>query len=114
MLFSRLPPEIINQILEFEGYHKYRKGKYIKQISRNDERYKLLKTMPKIRSHTTNRSININRPMLLEHKDSREHTFIRSREPSELRPINSIHIPKLPLLLLVKSENSDEDGSSSR
>jgi len=107
-------------------------------------KYERDKSLSSVRSHTTNRSININRPMLLEHKDSREHTSIRSREPSELRPIHtfplrpngpklgnvsrkrfepqsgstrflhSIHIPKLPLLLLVRSENSDEDGSSSR
>jgi len=48
MLFSWLPPEINNQILEFSGYHKCRNCKYMKQIPRNDERYKLLKTIPKI------------------------------------------------------------------
>ena len=48
MLFSWLPPELNNRILEFLGYHKYRNGKYMKQIPRNDERYKLLKTIPKI------------------------------------------------------------------
>jgi hypothetical protein len=47
-LFSRLPPELNNRILEFAGKIKWRNGKYLGQIPKDDERYKILKTIPKI------------------------------------------------------------------
>ena len=44
------PIDVVNIILEYQGYHTYRHGKYIKKIDNNDERYKLLKTIPKIKN----------------------------------------------------------------
>ena len=38
----RLPQEIIHHILEFAGKVKYRHGKYMYQISNDDERYTML------------------------------------------------------------------------
>jgi uncharacterized iron-regulated protein len=41
---SLLPKEVINLILEFQGYHKCRNGKYMKQICGNeDEKYEALR-----------------------------------------------------------------------
>ena len=41
---SLLPKEVQNLILEFQGYHKCRTGKYIKQIHSNqDEKYEALR-----------------------------------------------------------------------
>ena len=71
-------------------------------------KYERDKALSSVRSYTTNKS----RPVLLEHKDSIEHSAnssYRTREPPELRPINSIHIPKLPLL---RSAKSDEEYNS--
>jgi len=39
--------DCINIILEFAGY-KYRNGKYIKQLDKQDNRYNILNNMPKI------------------------------------------------------------------
>jgi len=45
---NRLPQEIVHHILEFAGKVKYRNGKYMYQISNDDERYTMLLKMPKI------------------------------------------------------------------
>ena len=43
-----LPLEIVHRILEYDGRIKYRNGKYMNQIASDDERYKMLLTVPKI------------------------------------------------------------------
>jgi len=45
---NRLPLELIHRILEYDGRIKYRHGKYMNQISQDDDRYKMLQTMPHI------------------------------------------------------------------
>jgi len=51
---NRLPVEIVHRILEYDGRIKYRHGKYMNQISKNDDRYKMLLTVPKTNSFTDN------------------------------------------------------------
>ena len=46
-----LPRDIINIILEFQGYHVFRHGKYMIQIDKNDPRYELLLKKPLIKKN---------------------------------------------------------------
>jgi len=43
----QLPVDIVNRILEYQGYYKKRNGKFMQQISPTDKRYDMLKGMPK-------------------------------------------------------------------
>ena len=45
---NRFPLELVHHILEYDGRIKYRHGKYMNQIAQDDDRYKMLQTMPKI------------------------------------------------------------------
>ena len=46
-LFRGIPIEIVNIILSYEGSLKERNGKYMKQISKTDERYQIFERIPK-------------------------------------------------------------------
>jgi hypothetical protein len=50
-IMNRFPLEIVHRILEYDGRIKYRHGKYVNQIAPDDDRYKMLKQIPKIRLH---------------------------------------------------------------
>ena len=43
------PLEIVHRILAYDGRIKYRNGKYMNQISPEDDRYEMLLTIPIIR-----------------------------------------------------------------
>jgi hypothetical protein len=45
MYMDSLPQDIVNLILQFDGRIKYRKGKYVNCISKNDYRYKILSNL---------------------------------------------------------------------
>lgn len=47
MIINKLPQEIINNILEYQGFHKERNGKYMKQIHISDPKYSNLKNIHK-------------------------------------------------------------------
>ena len=47
-IWKKIPNEIIHIILQYEPIIKYRNGVYINQIQKNDYRYNLLLTIPKI------------------------------------------------------------------
>jgi len=45
-ILASLPKDIVNHILDYTGQIRYRQGKYMNQIARDDPRYSLLLTMP--------------------------------------------------------------------
>lgn len=49
MIFGTLPHDIVHNILSYNDKIKYRNGKYMNQICKNDTRYKLLLKIPPIR-----------------------------------------------------------------
>ena len=51
---NQLPLDIIHHILEYNGRIKYRNGKYMNQIAQDDDRYKMLQTIPKIKPFYNN------------------------------------------------------------
>ena len=58
MIYSKLPLELIYHILLYTGIVKYRNGKYIDQIPKTDERYKLFDSIPRHRIfHIANKYI---------------------------------------------------------
>jgi hypothetical protein len=46
-MFQRLPIEIIKKIMQYDGRFKYQNGRFISQISKNDNRYTLLSKIPR-------------------------------------------------------------------
>lgn len=46
-LLPVLPVDIVNIVLEYQGYHVLRNGKFMSKISAIDKRYEMLRTMPK-------------------------------------------------------------------
>lgn len=57
---NNLPTELINIILEYQGYHSNRNGKYIKKLVKNDPKYKILSRLPKLSKIYRNSGYEIN------------------------------------------------------
>ena len=50
-IMDKIPSEIINLILEYQGYHSNRNGKYICKLNLDSEKYDLLKKIPIVQLH---------------------------------------------------------------
>ena len=48
-----LPKEIIDIILEFQGYHKWRNGKFIPRLDTQNEKYDKLKSLSFTKQRTS-------------------------------------------------------------
>jgi hypothetical protein len=46
---NRFPLDVIHRILEYDGKIKYRHGKYMNQIPKDDDRYNILKSIQPIK-----------------------------------------------------------------
>ena len=51
---NALPVDTLNIILEYQGFHVFRHGKFMQRIMKNDERYAVLKMRPTILPETYN------------------------------------------------------------
>jgi hypothetical protein len=49
-MFELLPIDVVNIILDYTGVIRFRKGKYMNQIRKDDCRYNIMKTIPFIRN----------------------------------------------------------------
>lgn len=48
-MWETFPQELIDIILEYQGYHTWRNGKYIRRLDKNDPRYNTVNNIPKIK-----------------------------------------------------------------
>lgn len=48
-VINRLPFELVNLILEYQGYHIWRNDKYVHRLNLNDPKYDMLKDRPQVR-----------------------------------------------------------------
>jgi hypothetical protein len=62
-LWKQLPNDILNQVIKYDNKIKNRNGMYINQISKDEERYKILLGIPKkkieIQTYGWNRSYKV-------------------------------------------------------
>jgi hypothetical protein len=56
-----IPSDILNYILELAGYHKYRNGKYITQLNKNDIIFNLLYNIPLVKDSRVDFTIKCER-----------------------------------------------------
>ena len=75
-LFSKIPIDILQLILQFDGSLKKRNGVYMNQIPIQDERYKLLRSIPRKEFFGT--SLNERRLFLVNNTIMNE-TFVHFR-----------------------------------
>ena len=57
MKYNLLPEDIVRNILSYNNKIKYRNGKYMNQICKTDERYKLLLKMQRISNDIYNENV---------------------------------------------------------
>jgi hypothetical protein len=75
-IVSLVPRDVVNLILEFQGYHKFRNGKYMKQISPEDERYEIIRKKPWNTCYYTNQHGNFYRSTFYRVIQKKHHKII--------------------------------------
>ena len=95
---NQFPLEIVHHIFEYTGKIKYRNGKYMNQIDTDDNRYKMLQTIPLIQPDNS-----IWYMMLVSCKTnkiySRKHIFKYGNWQLPILAENDIENAKEPILL---------------
>ena len=51
---NSLPSETVNIILEYQGFHVFRNGRFMQRMAKTDQRYAVLKTRPAISTESYN------------------------------------------------------------
>lgn len=73
-LLKKLPKEIIDLIIQYDGRMKYRNGVYMVKIDKNDDRYPLLHNLPKKEFYET--SLNYGREVFMINNRILRETFV--------------------------------------
>ena len=92
--------DIVNQILEYSGYHYFHRGKYITRISKLDARYTMLSKIPHIvKSTLPKRSFT-----MLRFREEHDKWYVLTKEIYSSSINYSITVKIYPMVISEKNE----------